>query len=58
MKKSMVIIYPSLRRKEFTNGRILLVGDAAGFTDPITAEGISYAIESGRYAAEAITKRR
>jgi geranylgeranyl reductase family protein len=47
---------PFLKKKEFTNGRILLVGDAAGFTDPITAEGISYAIESGRYAAEAIIK--
>ena len=32
----------------------MLVGDAAGLADPITAEGISYAIESGKYAAEAI----
>ena len=47
---------PFHKKKEFTNGRILLVGDAAGLTDPITAEGISYAIESGRYAAEAILK--
>jgi geranylgeranyl reductase family protein len=47
---------PFLKKKEFTNGRILLVGDAAGLTDPITGEGISYAMESGRYAAEAIIK--
>jgi len=35
-------------------GRVLLVGDAAGLADPITAEGISYALWSGRLAAEAI----
>ncbi len=35
-------------------GRILLTGDTIGLADPITAEGISYAIESGRMAAEAI----
>jgi geranylgeranyl reductase family protein len=31
---------------------ILFCGDAAGFTDPITAEGISFAIESGMLAGE------
>jgi geranylgeranyl reductase family protein len=31
---------------------ILFCGDAAGFTDPITAEGISFAIESGIIAGE------
>jgi geranylgeranyl reductase family protein len=36
------------------NGRILLTGDALGLADPITAEGISYAIESGQLAARAI----
>ncbi len=44
------------KHKKFNFGRILLVGDAAGLADPLTAEGISYAIESGRYAAEAILK--
>jgi len=34
--------------------RVLLVGDAAGFIDPINGEGIHYAIASGRWAAEAI----
>ena len=32
--------------------RILLVGDAAGFVDPLIGEGISYAINSGRIAAD------
>ncbi|MHA6325533.1 geranylgeranyl reductase family protein [Roseivivax sp. CAU 1753] len=34
-------------------GQVLLVGDAAGLVDPITGEGIAYALESGRIAAEA-----
>ena len=32
-------------------GRILLVGDAAGLVDPITGEGIAHAIDSGALAA-------
>ncbi|MEM7733910.1 MAG: geranylgeranyl reductase family protein [Pseudomonadota bacterium] len=39
-------------------GHVLLAGDAAGFVDPITGEGIGYAIQSGamagRAAAEAV----
>jgi geranylgeranyl reductase family protein len=35
-------------------GRVLLVGDAAGLADPLTGEGISLAILSGRLAAESI----
>jgi len=31
---------------------LILVGDAASFTDPITAEGISYALNSGLLAGE------
>ena len=34
--------------------RILLTGDIIGLADPITTEGISYAIESGQLAAKAI----
>lgn len=33
---------------------ILLVGDAAGLVEPITGEGIAFAMQSGHYAAEAI----
>jgi menaquinone-9 beta-reductase len=31
---------------------LLLIGDAGGFVNPITAEGISYAMKTGIYAAE------
>jgi geranylgeranyl reductase family protein len=34
-------------------GNILLAGDAAGFVDPITGEGIGHALASGRIAGEA-----
>jgi len=39
------------RRPAYTRG-LLLAGDAAGAVDPITGEGISYAMETGRMAAE------
>jgi geranylgeranyl reductase family protein len=42
------------RREPLARGRVLLAGDAAGLVDPITAEGISYALSSGRLAAEAV----
>ncbi len=34
--------------------RCLLVGDAAGLVDPLTGEGIRFAIQSGKLAAEAL----
>jgi len=37
-------------------GRVLLCGDAAGFVDPITGEGIGYALESGAAAGAAIAR--
>lgn len=42
------------RESMFTAPRILLVGDAAGLADPVTAEGISAAIMSGQLAAQSI----
>ncbi|MDC8450516.1 MAG: geranylgeranyl reductase family protein [Nitrospira sp.] len=42
------------RRGPFVEKRILLVGDAAGFADPVTGEGISFAISSGLLAAHAL----
>ncbi len=42
------------RRDGFTRDRVLLVGDAAGLADPVTAEGISIAMHSGALAARAI----
>jgi menaquinone-9 beta-reductase len=35
-------------------GSILLAGDAAGLVEPITGEGIAYAMLSGQYAAQSI----
>jgi len=35
-------------------GRIVLLGDAAGLADPVTGEGISFAIRSGQLAATAL----
>lgn len=35
-------------------GRVALVGDAAGLVDPLLGEGIRHAIDSGRFAAEAV----
>ncbi|MDR2973587.1 MAG: geranylgeranyl reductase family protein, partial [Propionibacteriaceae bacterium] len=41
------------RKPVYAQG-LLLVGDAAGTVNPFNGEGISYAMESGRYAAEQI----
>ncbi len=41
-------------RKVPGRGGILLCGDAAGLVEPITGEGIAFAMLSGLYAAEAI----
>ncbi|MEU0511636.1 lycopene cyclase family protein [Amycolatopsis sp. NPDC006125] len=38
-----------------TIGPALPVGDAAGLVNPFTGEGMSYALDSGRHAATAIT---
>lgn len=43
--------------KRLESNRILLAGDAAGLADPLTGEGISYAIRSGRLAAECILEK-
>ena len=52
-------LVPSLRpetlRKNVISGKgWALLGDAAGFADPITAEGIYYALRSGQLLAEAL----
>lgn len=40
-------------RKRPGTGRVLLAGDAAGLVDPVTGEGIAWAMRSGQLAAEA-----
>lgn len=48
-------VIPLIRGKTICcTGRILFAGDNLGFADPLTAEGISYAIETGQLAARAI----
>ena len=42
------------RTDGFFKNNVFLIGDAAGFADPISAEGISNAILSGKYVAEAL----
>ncbi len=42
------------RREHINTARTLLAGDAAGLVDPLTGEGIRFAIKSGRLAAETI----
>lgn len=37
--------------------RLLLVGEAAGLVNPLTGEGIDYALESGRLAAQFLGER-
>lgn len=46
--------FPVVPRKPLVMGRALIVGDAAGFVDAFTGEGIPYAIDSGIYAASAV----
>ena len=44
----------SPRKDGFSKRGVLLTGDAAGFADPVTAEGISNSALSGKIAAQAI----
>jgi geranylgeranyl reductase family protein len=52
------IIPVAPRTDGFVKNRVFLVGDAAGLADPITAEGISNAIASGIWAAQALVDAR
>ncbi|MFW9964607.1 MAG: NAD(P)/FAD-dependent oxidoreductase [Candidatus Sifarchaeia archaeon] len=36
--------------------RAILIGDAAGFVDPLMGEGIAYAMKSGEFAASVVNK--
>ncbi len=45
------------RTPHYTRG-LLLVGDAGGMVNPFNGEGIAYAMESGRIAAETILESR
>lgn len=43
-------------KRRVVTDRVMLVGDAAGFIDPFTGEGICYAIRSGHLAALACVR--
>jgi geranylgeranyl reductase family protein len=51
--RSHIIPTGGIKRK-ILNSRLLLSGDAAGFVDAFTGEGLSYAIRSGQLAAETV----
>jgi flavin-dependent dehydrogenase len=56
-------LIPSLKPQSLQTNRIqgegwALVGDAAGFADPITCEGIFYALRSGDLLAQALVEGR
>jgi geranylgeranyl reductase family protein len=42
-----------VKKSPFHNGRVLVAGDAGGLSDPLTGEGIYYAVRSGRLAGQA-----
>ena len=46
------------RQGSLVKNRMIVVGDAAGFADPISAEGISSALLSGKAAGQAIVEGR
>lgn len=49
---------PAYRHRETLHqGRVLLVGDAAGLMDPLSGEGIRFALKSAQLASEAILRQ-
>lgn len=49
-----LIPFRSDRHNVFANQLGLAIGDATGYTDPLTGEGIYYAVQSARLAASAL----
>ncbi|HOW15309.1 geranylgeranyl reductase family protein [Methanosarcina sp.] len=43
-------------KRKVSGSRVLLSGDAAGFVDSFSGEGLAYAISSGQFAAEVIAE--
>ena len=54
MERHGALIPVTTRSGPFALGRIILTGDAAGFVDPVTCEGITFAIQSGQIAARSL----
>ena len=52
---SSVMATPKLRRRRLAgNGRLIAVGDAAGYIEPFTGEGMTWAMQGGILAADVI----
>lgn len=52
---SPVLTTPPLRRsRRAGNGRVIAIGDAAGYVEPFTGEGMTWAMQSGIAAADRI----
>jgi geranylgeranyl reductase family protein len=49
---------PSLDELEVSGDGWMTIGDAAGLVDPITGEGLYYALRSGEFCAEALLAER
>jgi geranylgeranyl reductase family protein len=49
-------VFPTCPMRTFTADRVLLCGDAAGLVNPMTGEGIYYAMYSGELAAKTAIK--
>ena len=43
-------------KRKVTGSRVLLSGDAAGFVDAFSGEGLAYAIKSGQFAADVLAE--
>lgn len=56
IEKHGYVIPLSARTGSLVKGRVILAGDDAGFVDPVTAEGITFAIKSGQCAGRAIVE--
>jgi len=44
------------RKNDVVRDRVIFLGDAGGLVDPLTGEGIYYAVKSGIYGAEVVKK--
>lgn len=42
--------------KQFSKNKVFLVGDAGGLVDPVSGEGVHYAVRSGKIVADTILK--
>ncbi|MEM6978488.1 MAG: hypothetical protein AAF539_02400 [Planctomycetota bacterium] len=49
---------PLRRRRVVGRGGVVLIGDAAGYVEPLTGEGMTWAIESGIAVADAWFEHR